>query len=182
MILILKKSLLIISVFSLSCCGTKKISATQNTKEIVLPITNFTSDKTYFRSIAQGTSPDMSFAKELAFKNGVSEIAKLLNVKVKSFIEDYAKQDNIDGNIDFKSEVERMQNNSTEQSISNIVIAQEKVFQNPDKTYTYWLGLQLSKEDISNAINKQISNSKIKALHQDKVEFRETFNKNFNDN
>ena len=75
-----------------------------------------------------------------------------------------------------------MQNNSTEQSISNIVIAQEKVFQNPDKTYTYWLGLQLSKEDISNAINKQISNSKIKALHQDKVEFRETFNKNFNEN
>ena len=179
---LIKITTLLLVVISISSCGTKKVSANENAREIVLPITNFTSDKTYFRSIAQGTSPDMSFAKELAFKNGVTEIAKLLNVKVKNFIEDYAKQDNIEGNVELKSEKERMQSNSTEQSISNIVIAQEKVFQNPDKTYTYWLGLQLSKEDVSNTLNKQISNSKIKALHQDKVEFRETFNKNFDEN
>ncbi len=180
--LILIKLLLLITVFSLSYCGTKKISVTENISEIMLPITNITSDKTYFKSIAQRSIPDMPFAKELAFKNEVTEIAKLLIVKVKSFIVDYAKQDNIEGNIDFKSEAERMQNNSTEQLISNIVIAKEKVFKNTEKTYTNWLGLQLSKEDVSNALNKQISNSKIKALCQNKVEYRETFNNNFNEN
>ena len=172
----------LITLITLSSCGSKKTMANSGSKEITLPITNFTSDKNYIRSIAQGTSPDMSFAKELAFKNGVTEIAKLLNVKVKNLIRDFAEQEKIDNNTDFKSEAQRMQTNSTEQSLSNIVIAQEKVYQNQDNSYTYWLGLQLSREDVLNNLNKQISNSKIKALHQDALEFEKTFNKNFDEN
>jgi hypothetical protein len=172
-------SLLIFNLFS---CGSKKVSATENAKEIVLPITNFQSDNTFIRSISSGTSPNMSFAKELAFKNAANEIAKTIDSRVKTLLEDYARQSEIDASIDYKSEAERMATISADQSLKNARIAKEKIFQNPDKTYTYWVGVELNKEEVFNAVKNNISSSKIKALHTEKVEFRETFNKNFQEN
>ena len=176
---IFKCLLLIVAFISIYSCGSKKISATENAKEIVLPIKNFQSDKSFFRSISSGTSPNMSFAKELAFKNAANEIAKTIDVRVKSLLEDYARQSEIDSSIDYKSEAERMATISSDQSLKNAKIVQEKIFQNPDKTYTYWVGVELSKEDVFNSLKNNISSSKIKALHSEKVDFRETFNKNF---
>jgi hypothetical protein len=179
---IVKYALLVVSMVTISSCGSKKVSATENSKEIVLPIKNFQSDKSFFRSISSGTSPNMSFAKELAFKNAANEIAKTIDVKVKSLLEDYARQSEIDSSIDYKSEAERMATISTNQSLKNAKIVQEKIYQNPDKTYTYWVGVELSKEDIFNSLKNNISSSKIKSLHAEKVDFRETFNKSFEEN
>ena len=66
--------------------------------------------------------------------------------------------------------------------LKNAKIVQEKIYQNPDKTYTYWVGVELSKEDIFNSLKNNISSSKIKSLHAEKVDFRETFNKSFEEN
>ncbi len=180
---IVKYSLVIAALTIISSsCGSKKVSATENSKEIVLPIKNFKSDKSFVRSISSGTSPNMSFAKELAFKNAVNEIAKSIDVRVKSFLEDYARQSEIDSSIDYKSEAERMATISTNQALKNTKIVEEKIFQNSDKTYTYWVGVELSKEDLFNSLKNNISSSKIKALHAEKVEFRDAFNKNFDEN
>ena len=65
---LIKITTLLLVVISISSCGTKKVSANENAREIVFPITNFQSDKSFIRSISSGTSPNMSFAKELAFK------------------------------------------------------------------------------------------------------------------
>ena len=170
---------LFLIAFTMFSCKSKKTLITENSKEIILPITNFDSDKFFIRSISSGTSPNMPFAKELAFKNASNEIAIIIRPKIKTFLEDYARQSEIGGSIDFKSEAERMVTISSELSLKNVMIAKEKIFQNPDKNYTYWLGVQINKEDIYNALSNSISNSKIKALHEDKVNFRETFNKNF---
>ena len=70
----------------------------------------------------------MSFAKELAFKNAANEIAKTIDVRVKSLLEDYARQSEIDSSIDYKSEAERMATISTDQSLKNAKIVQEKIF------------------------------------------------------
>lgn len=177
--IILLLAVLFLSIFTLISCGTKKVSASKDAKEVILPITNFQSDKTFIRSISSGTSPNMSFAKELAFKNAANEIARTIETKVKSFMEDYAKQSNIENSMDYKSETERMATYSSNQSLKNVKIIKEKIFQNPDNTYTYWLGVELNKEEIFNSLKNSISESKIKALHSEKVEFRETFNKNF---
>ena len=118
---IVKYALLVVSIVTISSCGSKKVSATENSKEIVLPIKNFQSDKSFFRSISSGTSPNMSFAKELAFKNAANEIAKTIDVKVKSLLEDYARQSEIDSSIDYKSEAERMATISTNQSLKNFL-------------------------------------------------------------
>jgi len=160
-------------------CTSKKIAASANSTEITLPISNFDSDKNFIRSVSSGTSPNMAFAKELAFKNAANEIAKTINTKVKSVLEDYAKQSEIQSSIDFRSETERMVTISVDQSLKNLKIVKEKIFQNQDKNYTYWVGVELSKEDVYNSLSNKISASKIKALHEDKVNFRETFDKNF---
>jgi hypothetical protein len=38
---IVKYALLVVSIVTISSCGSKKVSATENSKEIVLPINNF---------------------------------------------------------------------------------------------------------------------------------------------
>jgi hypothetical protein len=177
--IVLSFSVVLLTVISLISCGSKKVSANNDAKEVVLPITNFQSDKSFFRSISSGTSPNMSFAKELAFKNAANEIARTIETKVKSFMEDYAKQSNIENSMDYKAETERMATYSSNQSLKNVKIIKEKVFQNSDNSYTYWLGVELNKDELFNTLKNSISESKIKALHSEKVEFRETFNKNF---
>jgi hypothetical protein len=177
--IVLSFSVVLLAVISLISCGSKKVSANNDAKEVVLPITNFQSDKSFFRSISSGTSPNMSFAKELAFKNAANEIARTIETKVKSFMEDYAKQSNIENSMDYKAETERMATYSSNQSLKNVKIIKEKVFQNSDNSYTYWLGVELNKDELFNTLKNSISESKIKALHSEKVEFRETFNKNF---
>jgi hypothetical protein len=177
--IVLSFSVVLLTLISLISCGSKKVSANNDAKEVVLPITNFQSDKSFFRSISSGTSPNMSFAKELAFKNAANEIARTIETKVKSFMEDYAKQSNIENSMDYKAETERMATYSSNQSLKNVKIIKEKVFQNSDNSYTYWLGVELNKDELFNTLKNSISESKIKALHSEKVEFRETFNKNF---
>ena len=177
--IVLSFSVVLLTLISLISCGSKKVSANNDAKEVVLPITNFQSDKSFFRSISSGTSPNMSFAKELAFKNAANEIARTIETKVKSFMEDYAKQSNIENSMDYKAETERMATYSSYQSLKNVKIIKEKVFQNSDNSYTYWLGVELNKDELFNTLKNSISESKIKALHSEKVEFRETFNKNF---
>jgi hypothetical protein len=162
-------------------CGSKKVPAQKGSTEIVLPITNFTSDKNYLRTIANGKSPNMSFAKELAYKNAANELAKNIETRVKTLLEDYARQAEIDSQVDYKAETERMVTVSANQSLKNAVIAKEKIFQNEDNTYQYWLGVEISKEDVFKAVQSSISSSKLKALHTDKVEFRETFDRNFDE-
>ena len=177
--IVLSFSVVLLTLISLISCGSKKVSANNDAKEVVLPITNFQSDKSFFRSISSGTSPNMSFAKELAFKNAANEIARTIETKVKSVMEDYAKQSNIENSMDYKAETERMATYSSNQSLKNVKIIKEKVFQNSDNSYTYWLGVELNKDELFNTLKNSISESKIKALHSEKVEFRETFNKNF---
>lgn len=173
------KKVLILILLAFASCGSNKRSATAGTTEIILPITNFDSDKTFIRSISNGTSPNMSFAKELAFKNAVTDIARRINVNVKNLMEDYTKQAEIDATQDYKSEVESMTKLSVDQSLKNVTIAKEKIFKNPDNSYTYWVGVQVNKEELFSSLSNKISASKIKALHEDKLNFRETFDKNF---
>jgi hypothetical protein len=177
--IIIPITVLFLTLITNISCGTKKVSANSDAKEVVLPITNFQSDKSFFRSISSGASPNMSFAKELAFKNAANEIARTIETKVKSFMEDYAKQSDIENSMDYKAETERMATYSSNQSLKNVKIIKEKIFQNADNTYTYWLGVELSKEDVFNSLKKSITESKIKALHSEKVEFRDAFDKNF---
>ena len=116
---LIKITTLLLVVISISSCGTKKVSANENAREIVFPITNFQSDKSFIRSISSGTSPNMSFAKELAFKNAANEIAKTIGTRVKSVLEDYARQSEIYTSMDYKSEAERMTTISADESLKN---------------------------------------------------------------
>lgn len=180
------KTLLKMTMFALVAqialsCGSSKVEVTKDAKEVVLPIPNFNTDKANIRAVGTGTSPNISMAKEMAYTDAARQIAQYINTKLKSVFEGYQKQADIETSIDYKSEVERMTTTSVSESLKNLKIAKEKLYQNPDKTYTYWLGVELNKEELLNSLSNRISNTKLKELHESKVDFRETFNKNFDE-
>ena len=69
-----------------SCGGPKKMEATEDSQEVILPLSGkeFQSDKEFYRAKSSGKSPDIATAKKIALNNAKAEVAGLISSKIKN--------------------------------------------------------------------------------------------------
>lgn len=157
----------------ISCKSKKEIAKTTNSTEIELPFDGkqYETDKNYFRSVQSGTSTNVNTAKEIAMVNARSEISYSIKTISKNVSEIYTKQ--IDG--DHGEDFDRMSRQISKEILTNIVVADHKVFQNnTDGKYTYWVVVEVKKDDVITNISNQAKKDNIKF---DKYLFQKIFDK-----
>ena len=74
----------------LSSCGSK-IKVPKGETEMVLPCSEFKSDKKTFRVYSFGESADMNVAKKKALSNAKTELAGMVNSTMKVVADNYVK-------------------------------------------------------------------------------------------
>jgi len=165
--------ILLFVVNIISCKSKKEIAKTTNSTEIKLPFEGkqYQTDKNYFRSVQSGISSDVNTAKEIAMMNARSEISYSVKTISKNVSEIYTKQ--IDG--DHGEDFDRISRQVSKEILTNIVVADHKVLQNnKDGKYTYWIVVEVKKEDVITNISNQAKKDNIKF---DKYQFQKIFDK-----
>lgn len=160
-----------------SCGGTKKAAANKGETELVVPLTGkeYRSDKEYFRETAEGKSPDMATAKKIALMNARTQLASNISTTVKAVSEQYINQVSIGNKQEYASKFEETSRNVVNQEISNVNIKDEKVFKSKEGTYTYYVNIEMPKQQIVDSVEKAIAKDDKMALEFDKFLFQKTF-------
>jgi hypothetical protein len=162
--------------FMLTSCHTTK-EATKGSEEISLPLSGkeYQSNKEYYRSKSSGKSPDISTAKKIALTNAKAEVAGLINSKIKAVTDNYTNQRSTADAQDFENKFETMTREVVNQQLVDVTIIGEKLFQK-DKTYEYWIAIEVSKQAILDGISNSISKNQKLQIDYDKKKFEEVYN------
>jgi hypothetical protein len=171
-----------ISIFCLSfllliSCKAPKV-AINGAKEIQVPFmdSKYKSDKDNLRAKQSGTSPDLATAKKIAMQNAKSELAGNIQSLVKRVTDQFTNQRTVGSNQEFENKFEELSREVVDQTLSDIKVMDEKIFQEQDKSFTYWLVIEISKETMFNKIQSKISKNEKLQLDYDKKKFEEIFN------
>lgn len=178
------RSALLIGVLalSLSSCKSKKnvtpIEKSTGAVEITVPFSSkeYYSDKDNFRAKSSGNSVDLQTSKKIAMQNAKSEMAGLIQTTIKKVTDQYTQQRQIGNQQEFNNKFEELAREVTNQQLTDIAVIGEKLFKEPNGTYTYWIAIEANKQVVLNGIEKSVSNQKKLEQDYDKKKFEEIFN------
>jgi len=151
---------MLLAVNMIGCKSKKDIAKATNSSEMELPFSgkNYKTDESNFRSVASGTSTDLNTAKEIAMMNARSEISYSIKTVTKNVADIYINE----RNGEHGEKLDRISRQVSKAVITNIIVADHKVFQNSKEgTYTYWVVVEVSKDAVINNVNNLAAAEKI---------------------
>jgi hypothetical protein len=165
----------------ITSCKSKKgtpVEKQTGAIEIAVPFSTsaYQSDKENFRAKASGNSMDLTTSKKIALQNAKSEMAGLIQTTIKKVTEQYTNQRQVSSTQEFSNKFEEMAREVTNQQLTDVRIIGEKIFQEPNKTYTYWVAIEANKQTVLGGIDKGISKNAKLQQDYDKKKFEEIFN------
>jgi hypothetical protein len=170
-------------VIAFASCKSKKNATTPIEKstgavEITVPFStkDYYSDKDNFRAKSSGSSPDLQTAKKIALQNAKSEMAGLIQTTIKKVTDQYTQQRTVGNQTDFNNKFEELAREVTNQELVDVKMLGEKLFKEPNGSYTYWVAIEANKQAVLNGIDKGIANNKKIEQDYDKKKFEEIFN------
>jgi hypothetical protein len=182
-ILIRSGAILMAFAVAFASCKSKKKKVTPIEKstgavEISVPFSEakFYSDKENFRAKSSGSSPDLQTSKKIALQNAKSEMAGLIQTTIKKVTDQYTKQVTIGNQTEFNNKFEELAREVTNQELVDVKVLGEKLFKEPNNSYTYWIAIEANKQAVLNGIDKGIANNKKIEQDYDKKKFEEIFN------
>jgi hypothetical protein len=169
---------LLFAIFIVSCGGTKSIQTATGAEEVSLPFSEskYKTDKENFRSRQSGTSPDLATSKKIALQNAKSELASNIKQVFKIATSQYTNQRSVANAQEYENKFEEQIISSLNETLTQVVIVEEKVFKEKDGSYTSWVVVEKAKSTILEGANKRISSESKLQLDYDKKKFEEIFN------
>jgi len=168
-----------LALATLASCKSKKTPLQTQTGavEISVPFSSkeYKTDNDFFRAKQSGKSPDLAAAKKIALQNAKSEMASNMQSMIKKVTDQYTNQHTVGKNQDFENKFEELAREVTNQSISNVTIKDEKIFQETDGGYTYWIAIEADKKEVFKQLDSKISNDAKLKVDYDKAKFQQTF-------
>lgn len=169
-----------VAVLAFSSCKSKKavpIEKRTGAVEISVPFSSkeYRSDENNFRSKQVGKSPDQATAKKIAFQSARAEMAANINATVKRVTDQYTNQRTVGNTQEFENKFEELSREVVNLEMSNVKEIGEKLFQEPDGSYSYWIALEASKKEVFDKIDAKISNDAKLKLDYDKQKFQQIF-------
>lgn len=173
--------LLAASMFILlaACSSSKKLNKATGAREIILPLNGkeYQSDRSHFRAKQSGKSPDLALAKKIALQNANAELAGTVSKTVKRVMDQYTNQRSVGTVQEYENKVEELAREVVNQNMQGVRMIGEKVYQEEDKSFTYWVAVELAVKDIEEAAANRLSKDQRLRLDYDEAKFREQFDK-----
>lgn len=172
-----------VGIICLPACRSKKPLAKETgATEVTVPLSGkeYNSDKEFFRTKSSGKSPDLTTAKKIALVNVKAEMAGLIKATLKRVTDNYTNQRSVGDRQEYANKFEEMTREVVNQQLVDVKIIGEKIFKEANNSFTYWIAIETSKDDILNGIHNGISKNEKLQLDYDKMKFEEKFNEEMN--
>lgn len=169
-----------VAVLALAGCKSKKSTPVQKETgavEITVPFSSkeYRSDENYFRAKQVGKSPDLATAKKIAFQNARAEMAANINATVKRVTDQYTNQRTVGNTQEFENKFEELAREVVNLEMANVKEIGEKIFKEPDNSYSYWIAIEAGKKEVFDKIDAKISKDAKLQLDYDKQKFQQIF-------
>lgn len=162
-----------------SCKSKKTPTVAQQTgaQEITVPFSSkeYRSDENTFRAKQSGKSPDLATAKKIAFQNARAEMAANIQATIKRVTDQYTNQRTVGNAQEFENKFEELAREVVNMQLSNVKEIGEKIFREPDNSYTYWIAIEASKKEVFEKMDAKISADAKLKLDYDKMKFQQIF-------
>jgi hypothetical protein len=172
--------LLISSSLLFNNCSEKTTPIQKETGAIKLSIPfssdQYKSDYDYFRKTASGNSPDLQYAKELALLNAKAGMTADITSLIQRVFDQYKNQRTIQNKTEFELKAEQQTVEAVSAMLSNVKDLGEEVMKEIDGTYTYFVAIEVSKDEAFKQIDSKFSSDDKLQLEYDKHKFQEIFN------
>jgi hypothetical protein len=173
--------LCIVIATTLTNCSRKTTPIQKETGAIKLSIPfsseQYKSDKDHFRKTASGNSPDMQYAKELALLNAKTGMTADISSLVQRVFDLYKNQRTIQNKSEFELKAEQQTVEAVREMIANVKDLGEEVMKEADGSYTYYVAIEVSKDEVFKQIDSKISSDDKLQLDYDKYKFQEIYNR-----
>ncbi|MBE6250498.1 MAG: hypothetical protein E7111_02465 [Bacteroidales bacterium] len=166
----MKKTLSLVTVLVLAvtaCSPVKKaaktvVPAQTDLVEQVLPLSEakYHSDAQYYRAVQSGVSPERSMAKKIAIQNARQELAATIQSDIKTVTENYAKQMNLSSDQvpGYESRMTELTYSVVSQTLTGATVIEEKLYTEPNGTFRHYVCMELSKEEMKEAVLAKLKN------------------------
>ena len=152
--------IVLIAINIIGCKSKKDIAKATKSNEIELPFSGkqYQTDKNYFRAVKSGTSDNQNNAEQIARTLAINEIGVNVGVINKNVTEIYMSQRGEKSGNDFNEIVRQV----SKQVITDINTVDSKLYQdNKTKMYTFWVVLEVNKDDVINMLLKNAADEKV---------------------
>lgn len=169
-----------VAMLTLGGCKSKKTTPVQKETgavEITVPFSSkeFRSDENMFRAKQVGKSPDIATAKKIAFQNARAEMAANINAVVKRVTDQYTNQRTVGNKQEFENKFDELSREVVNMEMSNVKEIGEKIFKEPDGSYSYWIAIEADKKEVLAKLDDKISSNAALKLDYDKQKFQQIF-------
>lgn len=163
----LNSLVLLLILASCGTVGTTNIkSAKSEYKQMKEYCGDVKSDKKFFRESATIKHPDLGESKYEAVQFAKAQMAENISQQIKAVTDRYKKTRTINNVVQFDKSVEGIIRYVSDVNLGEVsVICSEVVRLKDENLYQRFVGIEMSKEDVLNAIENTIS--KDDALYQD---------------
>jgi len=166
---------------TLTNCSRKTTPIQKETGAVKLSIPfssdQYKSDKDHFRKTASGNGPDMQYAKEMALLNAKAGMTADINSLVQRVFDQYKNQRTIQNKSEFELKAEQQTIEAVREVIANVKDLGEEVMKETDGSYTYYVAIEVSKDEVFKQIDSKISSDDKLQLDYDKYKFQEIYNR-----
>lgn len=166
-----------VTLSTVACKSKKEAPIPKGEVEIVLPCSEYKSDKKYFRAYSFGESTDANVAKKKALSNAREELAGQISSTMKVVGDNYVKSSEFNN---VEEVLERFEQNSRtviNERLSGIKPVCDKLMQvTATGKYKYYVALELSGDELVDDYYKTLSNDQSLRIDYNYEKFKETFN------
>lgn len=166
-----------VSLMTIGCKSKKKAVVPKGEVEVVLPCSEYKSDKKHFRAYSFGESTDANVAKKKALSNAKAELAGQISTTMKVVGDNYVKSSEFNNTEEVLERFEQNSRTVINERLSGIKPICDKLMQvTATGKYKYYVALELSGDELVDDYYKTLSNDQSLKIDYNYEKFKQTFN------
>lgn len=173
---ILFSLLLVSALFVFTQCRSKSdLPRGEERVTVLCSGPEYRSDSEYFRTNSSADSPNMANSKRMALSNARAELAGQMEVTVRSVIDNYVQDLTIGDMQEFQQRYEGLSREVINQKLTGTRIICEETTRTSEGRYRTYIAIELSGDEIFEAMDERISRDDRLRLDYDYDRFKNTF-------
>ena len=171
--------LMVCAALLLTHCKSKQVTSVppeETHVEVLCSGPDYFSNSEYFRANSVGESTNQANSKRMALSNAREQLAGQLEVTVKAVIDNYVQDIAVGERQEFSQRYEGLSREVINQRLAGTKVICEEVTRTQEGRYRTYIAIELTGNEILNAMNDRISRDERLRLDYYYDKFKNTFN------
>jgi len=176
---VLMLTALVMAVIISGCKSKEKAASSKDQGETLIEVycsgPEYFSNNEYFRANQVGESVDQATAKKKAMSNARADLASSVQTTIKGVVDNYVNSRELNNVEEAEERFESLTREVIDQKLTGVKTICEKTTKTSEGKYKTYVALELSGDELMNAMNERLSKDAKLKIDYDYEQFKKTF-------